>query len=59
MTDLQQRAQLVTEMLALAVKEVLERKRRLGQYAVICRDGKPYHLPPDERPRPEKTPVVQ
>ena len=48
MTDLQQRAQLVTEMLARAVNEALEHKRRLGQYAVICRNGKPYHLSPDE-----------
>ena len=54
MTDLQQRAQLVTEMLARAVKEALERKRRLGQYAVICRDGKPYRLLPDELPLAEK-----
>ncbi|MEO8498175.1 MAG: hypothetical protein ABI614_24180 [Planctomycetota bacterium] len=48
MTDVQKRAQIVKEMLTKAVAEALERKRRLGQYAVIVRDGKPYHLLPDE-----------
>lgn len=30
-----------------AVSEVLERKRRLGQYAVIWRDGRPVCIGPD------------
>jgi hypothetical protein len=30
-----------------AVAEALERKRRLGQYAVIWRDGHPVRLEPD------------
>jgi hypothetical protein len=53
MTELQQRAQFVKEVLTKAVADALERKRRLGQYAVILRDGRPYLLPPDERPVPE------
>jgi len=48
MTDAQKHAQVIKEMLAKAVAEALDRKRRLGQYAVIVRDGKPYHLLPDE-----------
>lgn len=54
MTELQQRAQFVKDALTKAVAEALDRKRRLGQYAVILRDGKPYRLPPDERPVPEE-----
>jgi hypothetical protein len=30
------------ETLRLAVAKTLEKKRRLGQYAVIWKDGKPY-----------------
>ena len=48
MTEVQKRALLAKEMLAKAVTDELERKRRLGQYAVIVRDGKPYHLLPNE-----------
>ncbi len=47
MTELQQRAQLVKEMLSKAVADVLKRKRQLGQYAIIARDGKPYRLLPN------------
>ncbi len=52
MTEFQERVRLVKEMLAEAVAEVLERKRRLGQYAVIARDGKPYRLLPNDMPEP-------
>lgn len=31
---------MVLEVLKRAVAEALERKRKLGQYAVICRDGR-------------------
>jgi len=48
MTDIQKQAKVIKESLAKAVAEALERKRRLGQYAVILRDGKPYRLLPDE-----------
>jgi hypothetical protein len=33
--------QLLLDALQKAVSETLERKRRLGQYAVVWRDGKP------------------
>jgi hypothetical protein len=35
------------EALRSAVAEALEKKRRLGQYAVIWRDGKVVRLEPD------------
>ena len=54
MTELQKHAQLVKEVLAKAVADALERKRRLGQYAVIARDGKPYRLFANESPVREK-----
>ena len=38
------------ELLALrrAVAKALDRKRRLGQYAVVWRDGRPVRLEPEE-----------
>lgn len=33
-----------------SVAQALERKRRLGQYAVVSRNGKLVHLQPDELP---------
>jgi hypothetical protein len=39
---------LVLDVLRQAVAEALERKRRLGQYAVIWRDGKVVRIDPDE-----------
>lgn len=36
----------VLESLQKAVSEALERKRRLGQYAVVWRDGKPTRIEP-------------
>jgi len=35
------------EALQRAVAEALERKRRLGQYAVVWRDGRPVCIGPD------------
>ena len=52
MTEFQERVRLVREMLAKAVADVLDRKRRLGQYAVVERDGKPYRLLPSDMPEP-------
>ena len=37
----------VLDALKRAVAEALDRKRRLGQYAVIWRDGKVMRLDPD------------
>ena len=39
--------QSMLETLKQAVAEALERKRRLGQYAVVWRDGKPVMIGPD------------
>ncbi|UPU35275.1 hypothetical protein M1B72_17785 [Geomonas paludis] len=43
-------AQLVLENLKEAVAQALEKKRRLGQYAVIWKDGKPI-LTGDDAPK--------
>jgi hypothetical protein len=48
MDDHLKRAQQLQQLLSKAVAEALERKRRLGQYAVIARDGKPHRLLPNE-----------
>lgn len=39
--------QLLLDTLQKAVTEALERKRRLGQYAVIWRDGQPVSIGDD------------
>ena len=41
------------DALRSAVSEALERKRRLGQYAVIWRDGRAVRIEPDEQPSAE------
>ena len=40
-------AQRQLEILRQAVRNALERKRRLGQYAVVWRDGKPARIGED------------
>jgi len=40
-------AQRQLEILRQAVRNALERKRRLGQYAVVWRDGKPVRIGED------------
>ncbi len=47
MTALQQHSRQVRESLRRAVSKAMETKRRLGQYAVIYRDGKPVRLNPE------------
>lgn len=44
MTTIQRRAQQALECLQKAVDETLDRKRRLGQYAVVWKDGKVVRL---------------
>jgi len=51
MTETQQKAQRARETLRRAVVDDLERKRRLGQYAVIYQNGKPVRIHPDQMPR--------
>ncbi|MBE9062393.1 hypothetical protein [cf. Phormidesmis sp. LEGE 11477] len=41
MTQISPQAQKTLEALRQAVADTLERKRRLGHYAVLWRDGKP------------------
>ena len=43
---------LVLEALKRAVAKALERKRRLGQYAVVWRDGRPVCIGPDAPAEP-------
>jgi hypothetical protein len=42
------------EALKKAVANALERKRRLGQYAVVWRDGQTVRLPPEQIGRAEE-----
>ena len=44
MTELQRDSEQAKESLRKAVAEALDKKRRLGHYAVIFRDGKPVHI---------------
>ena len=48
MTRLSIKDQRALDALRRAVTEALERKRRLGEYAVIWRDGQVVRLEPDE-----------
>jgi len=50
MTELEKRSQRAKEVLAKAVAEALERKRRLGQYAVVYENGRPVRIKPDPAP---------
>ena len=48
MNDVQHKAELARQALEEAVTEALDRKRRLGQYAVICEGDKVIKIGPDE-----------
>lgn len=48
MSPLSPETQRALDALRRAVAEALERKRRLGQYAVIWRDGRPVRVIPGE-----------
>ena len=48
MNDIKQHAQKAMDALNQSVHEALDKKRRLGQYAVVWRDGKIVHLSGDE-----------
>ena len=48
MTPLSNKDARALDALRRAVTEALERKRRLGEYAVIWRDGQVVRLEPDE-----------
>ena len=50
MKEVLERAYKAREILHKAVLEELDKKRRLGQYAVMYKDGKVVHVPPEELP---------
>lgn len=50
MTTLSTEDQQALDALRSAVAEALERKRRLGQYAVIWRDGRAVKINPEDIP---------
>lgn len=50
MTETQKRAQQAQEILRKAVAADLEKKRRLGQYAVIFQNGRSVRLLPEQMP---------
>lgn len=55
MTEIQEHAQKALDSLAKSVREALEKKRLLGQYAVISKNGKVVKIYGDDlRVRPEK-----
>ena len=53
MTQLSPDTQEMRDSLRSAVAETLERKRRLGQYAVIWQDGKPVLIGEDAPQYPD------
>lgn len=55
--SLSEEGQLALNALQKAVKKALDRKKRLGQYAVIWQDGKPKILDFSEENQGEKSPV--
>lgn len=54
MTELERLAEQVRVGLAKAVAEALEKKRRLGQYAVIFENGRPVRIEPNQMPVKEQ-----
>jgi hypothetical protein len=50
-------ALLALDALQKAVKNALEKKMRLGQYAVIWQDGKPKIIAPNEQHQEEASPT--
>ncbi len=53
---LSEKGQIILDALQKAVTQALERKRRLGQYAVVWRDGKPVMIGEDA-PKVSENPV--
>jgi len=49
--EIQVLARQAKEALTLAVAEALEKKHRLGQYAIIVKDGKVVRVPPEDIPK--------
>ncbi|MCK5528832.1 MAG: hypothetical protein KAI74_04055 [Kiritimatiellae bacterium] len=50
MTEIQQQANAAVKSLNKSVNETLDRKKRLGQYAVVWQGGKVVHLFEKQKP---------
>lgn len=48
MTEIQRQSKQARDALAQAVAVVLDKKRRLGQYAVIFQNGRPVRVSPEQ-----------
>ena len=57
MSSLSMQAEQALDALRAAVAEALERKRRLGQYAVIWRDGRAVRVEPEDYGYAEHLPL--
>ncbi len=55
-TEPSKESQVILDSLQKAVTQALEKKRRLGQYAVVWRDGKPVMIGEDA-PKVSENPV--
>ena len=53
MKELEQQALKMRKALRLAVAKALDTKRRLGHYAVMYKNGKVVHVPPEQLPKLE------
>ncbi|MFZ4703492.1 MAG: hypothetical protein ACOYMG_25905 [Candidatus Methylumidiphilus sp.] len=51
--------QLILDSLTNAVAEALERKRRLGHYAVVWRDGQPVIIGEELESKPHNIPSLE
>jgi hypothetical protein len=50
MTELERSTLHAKEVLQHAVAVALDKKKRLGQYAIICKDGKPVRVEAEQLP---------
>jgi len=50
MTEIEQQAYTAVKSLNKSVNETLDIKKRLGQYAVVWKDGKVVHLFEEQKP---------
>jgi len=51
MQDSKHSSEIALQALKEAVAIALDRKRKLGQYAIFVVDGKPVKVPPEELPK--------
>ena len=58
MNNIDPKEQQILDSLTNAVAEALERKRRLGQYAVVWRDGQPVIIGEELESKPHSIPSL-